>query len=331
MFDPTVGRWIQVDPIGFEAEDMNLYRYVGNNPTNHRDPTGLIETDDNPNNPGIRALGNADKMLNAIVTKVVRAALRKYSDKKQMEVGIEMVFTHLGKDFPGSGGLATMIEQQLKKDLKKDAKDKVQLIYQVKGEDSRFSKVPLDFNAPVHMFKAKFIRDLSLSPVIKIDGIPVGIDKIGHFFQQGYWYFKIFGKDQKQNQARRENYGLWLEGDPAYTAKAGKEELALWPKLTKEKVKEKSSPLTGDKPGRHGWPVSGIVSYADLAANQAGYDFYADLANNWGMYAMNPGNYNFDIQKHLKQLKQGLKSLNEYHNPNKFHPYLKDVTGPKAK
>lgn len=42
MFDPTIGRWISEDPIGFEAADTNLYRYVGNNPTNALDPSGKV-------------------------------------------------------------------------------------------------------------------------------------------------------------------------------------------------------------------------------------------------------------------------------------------------
>jgi uncharacterized protein RhaS with RHS repeats len=40
-YDPTVGRWLSEDPIGFEGEDPNLYRYVGNSPTNFTDPSGL--------------------------------------------------------------------------------------------------------------------------------------------------------------------------------------------------------------------------------------------------------------------------------------------------
>lgn len=40
-YDPTIGRWMQEDPIDFEGGDLNLYRYVGNGPTNATDPSGL--------------------------------------------------------------------------------------------------------------------------------------------------------------------------------------------------------------------------------------------------------------------------------------------------
>jgi RHS repeat-associated protein len=39
-YDPATGRWTSEDPIGFQAGDSNLYRYVGNNPTNAIDPKG---------------------------------------------------------------------------------------------------------------------------------------------------------------------------------------------------------------------------------------------------------------------------------------------------
>ena len=41
-YDPQLGSFISEDPIGFGAEDPNLYRYVGNNPINATDPSGLI-------------------------------------------------------------------------------------------------------------------------------------------------------------------------------------------------------------------------------------------------------------------------------------------------
>jgi hypothetical protein len=41
MFDPNLGRWMQEDPIGFDAGDVNLYRAESNSPTTSLDPTGL--------------------------------------------------------------------------------------------------------------------------------------------------------------------------------------------------------------------------------------------------------------------------------------------------
>ena len=41
-YDATIGRWISQDPMGFDAGDSNLYRYVNNRPTMAVDPSGLI-------------------------------------------------------------------------------------------------------------------------------------------------------------------------------------------------------------------------------------------------------------------------------------------------
>ncbi len=40
-YDPAIGRWLSEDPISFAASDANLYRYVGNGPTDWIDPRGL--------------------------------------------------------------------------------------------------------------------------------------------------------------------------------------------------------------------------------------------------------------------------------------------------
>jgi len=40
-YDGDMGQWISKDRIGFTASDANLYRYVGNSPTDSIDPTGM--------------------------------------------------------------------------------------------------------------------------------------------------------------------------------------------------------------------------------------------------------------------------------------------------
>jgi RHS repeat-associated protein len=41
-YDPLVGRFISEDTVGFGGGDANLYRYVGNSPTNYTDPSGQL-------------------------------------------------------------------------------------------------------------------------------------------------------------------------------------------------------------------------------------------------------------------------------------------------
>ncbi|HEX3744765.1 MAG TPA: RHS repeat-associated core domain-containing protein [Bryobacteraceae bacterium] len=41
-YNPALGRFVQTDPSGLSGGDFNLYRYVGNSPSNFADPTGLV-------------------------------------------------------------------------------------------------------------------------------------------------------------------------------------------------------------------------------------------------------------------------------------------------
>ena len=44
-YNPVSGRWNRLHRMGFAAGDTNLYRYVGNSPTEMTDPSGLDVTD----------------------------------------------------------------------------------------------------------------------------------------------------------------------------------------------------------------------------------------------------------------------------------------------
>jgi RHS repeat-associated protein len=45
IYSPTLGRFLQADPIGTQG-GMNLYAYVGNDPLNATDPSGLTSSCD---------------------------------------------------------------------------------------------------------------------------------------------------------------------------------------------------------------------------------------------------------------------------------------------
>lgn len=51
MYHPDLGRFMQKDPIGFDAGDANLFRYCGNDPVNRTDPFGLHSWDNPPDYP----------------------------------------------------------------------------------------------------------------------------------------------------------------------------------------------------------------------------------------------------------------------------------------
>ncbi|HEY5892528.1 MAG TPA: RHS repeat-associated core domain-containing protein [Chthoniobacterales bacterium] len=46
VYSPHWGRFLQIDPIRFDGNDVNLYRYVSNRPIDRSDPYGLISLED---------------------------------------------------------------------------------------------------------------------------------------------------------------------------------------------------------------------------------------------------------------------------------------------
>ena len=143
---------------------------------------------------------------------------------------------------------------------------------------------------------------MTISPTIKLYGAEFGVDKIEHFFQQGYSYYRIYQKAL----ARGTKYDTALK-------KAVK-----WGQMTERTY--------------YGFLVSGVFSNADLYSNYAGMKFYFGLTQplNIGETVLQPtlilenGIWKFNGGDQLSALIKPFISdhLNEALNPSGFSAIL---------
>jgi hypothetical protein len=99
------------------------------------------------------------------------------------------------------------------------------------------------------IFALNPINHFTLSPTVKIYGSQFGTDKIAHFFQQGYTYYKTYTRALAENK----------------TPDEAVRKAVRWGRMTERTY--------------YGTLLSGVYSNGDLAANYAGLKFYQGLTH----------------------------------------------------
>lgn len=137
------------------------------------------------------------------------------------------------------------------------------------------------------------------SPTVRLYGVDLGTDKIGHFYQQGYEYYDRYRGARAKGMSER----------PAI-------DVAVDYGVTTENM-------------AYGVMLSGVYSNGDLAANYAGFKFYRNLLNQVvigdrvlppiivaredGYWRVNPERANADLLKPYIS-----EHLNEAYNPSEY-------------
>ena len=334
-FDPSVGTWLSEDPA---AADENLYRYAGNGPTDETDPSGLRECDDRLT-ARTANLVDVSKELEDHVNEIISNAWRNAQSEVKAntrerangtrfirgglgtdieEAGnhlLRNVFDNLGADEPGSGVDVTGTvfwngsHSQLGKIgvwLDNNLDPSKNQIAKITFSQSRYHRNTFGraAGARIPWLYTKETANHGLAPTINVNGILMGTDKWEHFFQQGYWYYYAAYEEgfYLSDPKIREGFGKWLEGeDDPSTAQYESVYKGIFSTFNHEPVKK----------GIFGSYSTGVISHADMAANEQGYQFYHNL---YEAFVTNPDGSPF----RFSAIKYTTTMMNEQSNKNTF-------------
>jgi len=254
-YDPVTGRWPSRDPIG-ERGGINLYGMVGNNSISWVDILGMAPclcgcNDETP---------DLTKFVNDFVNKVI-------------------------DDYMGTGMIknARSMRRHLEMNLIKGKGLKTALELAV---DKKAQSCP--------GIRAKLFS----SKIMKLCGKCVGGDKLSHFIEEGLIYHDIAFR-YKKGEDLAKKFGKWTEG-----MNPGNLTDAEYDFLENPNIDANIAGKTGNEPtlatmalggtygafGDRGTDPNGDASPADIAANEAGLDFWKKIG--YADYKKGPGKFN---------------------------------------
>ncbi len=314
-YDPQLARWTSEDPIGFGGNDANLYRYVNNSPTNAIDPTGLREADDRASvNPGLRDISSVlEEHVNAAIDRSRRALRSRYSNRSTDELVSMLpaeVYKQLGVNKPGTGvlGISELTEIEAWIETLDSAQGQ---LHRVPFASSKYGRNTVGMNGLAPAYYNQATANHMIAPTIQIYSALMGADKWGHFFQQGYWLYSGTAQGILKTAEDRDDYSLWMEG--ADHMPFGIEGGISYPRGAEMNIKYRTLSkmfVDGDSVtfGYFGLMSSGVISSADVIANQEGYKFYNMLSRNWCYkFQLRDFNWNLSETSHPNIYIKGLK------------------------
>ena len=196
-----------------------------------------------------------DEHVNKILDKK-RKNIKNYSSAKSRIDFVKSVYHRIGKMsniFKYQSKIEVWVEKKLGKDY-----------YDLPEQETTKYK-----GVDIGIIWKKF---QVLGPTMKVAGIYIGSDKLGHFFHEGYEYFKRVYNFLNNN----DNLSV--------------DDQSIWPSET-----DMSSEL-GHKfeMGNQGVSTTGVYSFADLEANASGYSFYLDIFRD--------PNIKFNIRNYMREV-----------------------------
>ena len=242
-------------------------------------------------------LVNVDSLLENHINAVIHSC-RRYQERDAI---VTCVFQQLGLQVKDSGysvlkfAPLCRIEIWLEQTLQPERQ-----IADISWRDSRYGNNKTGagqiFRAPVISHLSPGGAEHTIVPTIRVGGVLVGIDKWAHFFTTGYHYWQqISLRDSFQ---RRWMVSRWLEGDHLT-----RDQRRVYREYVRSMKDYKVLGLV--KYGVLGAWSSGVISTADMFANEFGFQFYRQLYEN-------PHGYRFNIAS------IDMRKLNEGHTPSKF-------------